>query len=444
MAITLTGTGGIFTRLGKLAGGINEANTARATTLTARVEAIDNQYEAAQQSLVDSIYGQRDSFISSASSWLTYLQQLAQDTLITQANADTALSELTLTKALELLISQMTTSSDSINRPTISATVTDGTNTGTGKLVTTTTDGDGKPLDYQFAETITAKCTADGYTAGGGTAGQETFTITSPLQTESVLDEDWPQGSGTSVTVNALDATLTTGLLLTDGNFENWGGSGNNTPTNWDITTGTAGTTVFRSSSPFTGSYALQFTGNGSELTAVRQTVANLQPKVPYLFNCWVKTDGSVAAGVLNIRLIDGGGSAITDAQGGANSISLTLSAATSSYVALNGVFRLPAIVPDTVKVEIRLSTAATNTEVIVIDTASLQEMTQLYDGGPYVGICAGAVDFAINDSFSIAAANNLTTTSFARSLDRLFDLRGLGLKIPSAASETLSDSLIS
>lgn len=441
MAITLTGTGGIFTRLGKLAGGINEANTARASTLTARVEAIDNQYEAAQQSVVDSIYSQRDSFISSSTSWLTYLQQLAQDTMITQANADTALSELTLTKALELLISQMEDTSDSINRPTISATVTDGTNTGTGKLVTTTTDGDGLPLDYMYAETITAKCTADGYTAGGGTAGQETFTITSPLQTESVLDEDWPQGSGTSITVNALDATLTTGLLLTDGNFENWS---TNTPTNWSITTGTAGTTVFKGSDPYVGAYNLKFVGNGSELTAIRQTVANLQPKTPYLFNCWVKTDGSVAAGVLNIRLIDGGGSAITDAQGGANSISLTLSSATSSYVALNGVFRLPAIVPDTVQIEIRLSTAATNTEVINLDAASLQEMTQLYDGGPWVGICAGAVDFAINDSFSIAAANNLTTTSFVRSLDRLFDLRGLGLKIPSAASETVLDSLIS
>ena len=56
MTIALTGTGGIFTRLGLDLGGINEVNTFRGTTVaTTRANNVRAQFNSADQSLVDTL-----------------------------------------------------------------------------------------------------------------------------------------------------------------------------------------------------------------------------------------------------------------------------------------------------------------------------------------------------------------------------------------------------
>jgi len=446
MAIDLlTNPGGLFVRLGKIFGGINEENTARGATLNSRVATINAQYLSTNQDIIENLYTNQQGWVAAGDGQVTGEAALTNTTLIQMANDDTPLPNLELITALDLLIEQMIANSDTIERPVVGSSVTAGSgNVGTGKVTISTIGGDGQQLDYLFEEDILCRCSASGYVGGGGTSGSETFSITSPLPAPNSLSWQWPGASGTSNAANALNPALTSGLFVTDGNFENWVST--NTPVNWTIQTGVAGTTIFRSSTAYLSTYAIQFTGNGSELTAIRQTITDLQPQTVYAFSAFVRTDGSVAAGVLRARLLDGGGSPISDSQGTVNSVSVACSTLTNQYTQFSGFFRLPSIVPTSgVQLEIGLSTALTNTEVLLIDAVSLQAATQLYAGGPFLAIVAGNVNFSINDYFTIAMTNSFGVTSFARSLDRVWNLRELGRTVPSAASgATISNSLIS
>src|SRR5207249_2945438 len=142
-----------------------------------------------------------------------------------------------------------------------------------------------------------------------------------------------------------------------------------NTLNNWTIAVGAAGTQVFKSSSgnAFDGLAALQITGDGSNLTALTQTFAaasgsgttvKLKPLTAYALNGWLKMDTVPTAGVLRLALVDGSNVVINDAAGTANAVSKTLSAATTGYLPLSGVFRTPALLPSTQKLSISLTTA--------------------------------------------------------------------------------------
>lgn len=440
MAIALTGTGGLYTRIGQIIGGINEVQTLINTTLLDRVDDIDDEFEAAQQQLVDGIYSERDSYRATHDSWLSYLRTLAQNTLIQMADDDgTGINPLTLEEAIQKLAAQMTSATTSLVRPTIAATPSAGSsNVGNGSLIVSLVDADGKPVDHVFAETITGTCVDDAY-AGSATAGQESWSFVGEVAVED-FDFNWPGGSDANQTLTAVNPSLTSGLILTDGDFENWT---SNAPDDWDIIVGTAGTTISRGSSPHTGTYDLLFTGDGSQLTCIRQEVS-LEANTVYAFHGWAKTDGSVAAGVLRIRLVDGSNTVFNDKEGTANSFNTTISGLTSSYTPIYAFFRTPPVLPTTTKIEIALTTALTNTEVLHMDRFALVEATQLYTGGPWVALFGGSTNFAINDTFTIAVTNSHGTTNFSRQVDRLFGLRELGLKIPSSTGGTqISDGLI-
>jgi hypothetical protein len=449
MAIDLaTSPGGLFVRWGKMIGGINESLTAVGATADSRAVALAAQFVSNQQQVIDGLFGQRDSFHAAAGDYCGYLRDLMSTTLIEMAADDgIGLVSNDLPTALDKLISQMATTVDSINKPTVAATATaGGSNHGNGTFLVSLIDPiDGLQADYVFGETLIATCTDDGFQGGGATQGQEPFSILGQIAADSDLSWDWPNGSGAATATNVIDPAVT-GQIVVDGSFEAWEGAGDDTPTNWSLIVATAGTTLVRGEDPYRGAYNLRFIGDGSQLTTVRQTidVTNLAPLTSYAVNCYLKTDGSVAAGVLQIRLVDGSNTVISDAAGTANSMSKTISTLTSSYTAFSEFFRTPAVLPTTVKVEIALTTAMTNTEILDIDDLQIVAADLLYAGGPRVKIFAGSTPFAKNDTVSLAVTNSLGVTSFARSLDRTLGLRELGKKIPSAASETISDSLIS
>lgn len=451
MAILLAGTGALFPRWGREIAGANEACLAVGSTANTRTTLINNQYLAAQQQLASGLYSSRDSYRASDAQYLSDLQALMQSTLIQMAKDDgTGIVPPDLTTALTKLISQMATSNDTINRPTVSATVTaGGSNVGNGFCRVSLIDpSDGKQTDYLIAETITATCTADGYLNGGATSGQEPFTFTGQASA-AVQDWNWPQGSGASISINAVDASVRD-LILTDGDFEEWGGTGNNTPDNWSTgATATFGTTVIRSAvAPYTGTYNLRIVGDGSQLTTLRQELSldNLAPDAVYFFNGLAKTTDT--AGVLRIRLVDGNNAVINDNLGTANSVSTNLSDLTTSYTAITTAFRTPSIMPDTVKIEIGLTTAMTNATTLDIDHFAVAAANLFYGttgggGGPYFALFSGDTEFAIGDTFSIATTNSLTTSSFAVSLNRWLGLTALGQKIPSSTNPTIGDNEI-
>lgn len=432
----MVGTGGLFTRLGLFLGEINAINIQRNTTLDSAVTAILGQYQSAQQEIVNGITNDAASYQQTPIGWLTALQNDAVNTVIAQVNDDTPLTSLTLTAALKVLISQMTSSVDTLTQPTVSQTVnTPGTNYGNAVFTASLLDTDGKTQYYVYAEALTATVTSD---AGrGATEYQEPLQILG-IPTVDNLSWLWPQGSGANISTNITDAAVDG--IVTNGNWDNWT---SNIPDDWVDLVAVPGTTLLRGTTPYRGTYNLEFIGNGSELTSIYQEVT-LQPNTVYCINYWVKRT-SISAGVLRIRLTNSANTTLTDDNGASLSSSVTILSGTStSYTSKQFWFCTPKILPTVTRLFIELTTAATAAGVLDISMFALTPGIPLYTAGPYVAIFSGSIQSALNDYYTLSVANNGGTTSFVPALNRLLNITSLtGIKFPTQASGSVSNSLI-
>jgi hypothetical protein len=444
MAVPLVGTeSSLFLRWGREIAGINESALLEGTTSNTRATKIASSFQLSNQDVIDGLYSQLTSQNSANSGWITYLQQTAGNTLIQMYLDDTPpITSADTTTALTALIKQMKAQSQTIQSPTLSSTVTAGSaNVGDGECVFSYVDAtDGTQNDYVMAETLTASCTNDAYTGGSATSGQEPWSVLGQIAAASNLSWDWPQGSGANTTIATTDPSVS-GIIV-NGSFDNWSVI-TDPPSSWTVQTGTVGTSIVRSGTSYTGSYAATFVGDGAELTALRQVI-DLEPNTVYHFGVWLRSSGAVAAGVFNVRLLNAAsGAVVSDNASTAISLTRTVTTLTTSYEFYSGSILTPAVLPAYTAIELRLSTAMTAAAVLYIDDFGIIEATRLYTGGPYASIWRGATPFATNDSFAIAVTNSGTTSTFARSSDRLFSLKDLGLKIPSGSSPTIADSLI-
>lgn len=211
----------------------------------------------------------------------------------------------------------------------------------------------------------------------------------------------------------------------------------------------TPSTTTAGSANVFKGR-SVELDSDGAELTTLNRLVT-LEALSQYAFNCFMKVDSVPAAGVLTVDLVDGiGGTVIADSQGTNNTFTIDATALTTSWVAKNGVFRTPKILPPVVYLRIRVSTAVSNTTSVFLDHAALVKMTSLYSGGPEVAIFSGNTDFTVGggqtaaDYFTLAVTNN-RAGEFQEWFERCFDMAAKGLILPSntAGTETIDDALI-
>lgn len=475
MTIPLTGTNpaGLFTRLGKIAALLKDLNVFASGTLPGDFSAIETLYvtsgltnpePALIAPLAAALTGSQQNIGSQALAGI--LTTLAAGTVNQMVYEDNPLNQNNnLSASLTEVIRQMTAASQSVNACTVTiATAALGTVTGNGVVVGTVNRPDGRKQENLLAETSRLVCAADAQT-GGVAAGNEQFKWSGDFPESNALAFDWPLGSGASATLSATDATKnnSAGNLLDNSDFETFT---SNTPNNWTITVGTAGTQVLQGSAgnSYTGAACLQLAGDGSTLTALTLafagtttagTPAKLTPDTIYAVNLALKVDAVPAAGVLEIALIDGTGppGAITnDDQGNANSFTVALTSATTNYVFYNGVFRTPRVNPATgYKLRLRLSTALTSGKNAFIDHLAMTAPTKLYAGGPYLAVFSGSVAFIAGsnapDTFTVTttnnragSSNNLTWQTF---FDRMFNMRSLGLLLPSSGSPTISDSLL-
>jgi hypothetical protein len=90
----------------------------------------------------------------------------------------------------------------------------------------------------------------------------------------------------------------------------------------------------------------------------------------------------------------------------------------------------------------------SSSTAVIVVGpNGSPLAFADVYPQGPRFRVTQGSTAFAVGDRFAISATNDhggaTNGQTFQRLFDRLFDLRGLGLQLPTAGSPTIADSLI-
>jgi len=491
MTIPLTGAGGLFTRLGHLFGGLDDTNAYRGNTAGARVTG--NAVLLARQALIQSDYAagtadytdiaalgtQVTAQQNQQGGWVTYLMggqnSVAAQTVITMANLDVPLANKTLAAALQVLIAQMTgvaTVQQSV--PAAGAPAGVGTPVGDTAIVLSLKNVYGAVLQYVLPETLTVLCTRDSQT--GALVNRETFAVTSPVAVTDPLSYLWPGGSGLAGVFTAVDCDQSNdgrNLLINSG-FETW--STANYPDNWVTAVGTAGTQFLKSTSPVyratnsqgTAGACLQIVGDGSTLSELRQpfnmvpstgagaggSSFTLQPNKVYHLAGWYKLSApSPAAGVLRLALIDGANAVMNDDAATANSVAVTLSGvADANWHSLTGAFRTPknaatVTTAGNYKLQVKLTTALSNTFSVFLDCLSLTPAVGLYQqgGGPYLSLHSGGTPplaaGTAPDAWTVAITQ--TWGGFQKAFDRAFNMKQLGLQLPYAASPTISDALI-
>lgn len=447
----------LATRWGLILGGINAANTFSGTTIPARADSISDEYASfsAQRTVVDDLYNNSVEVQSALSTYTDYLKGIAETTLSRMCQDDTARPKTDdLQGWFEKLNRDMVTASDTFNRPAITATVAvPGTNIGTGYLLASVVDPiDGLQTYYSYSEVIRIDCITDSYISGS-TAGSETFSVDGETETDKMAT-NWPKGSGTSTSISTVIPD--TDDFVTDGGLEAWGGTGNNTPTSWEIY-GTAGTNIFRGSgsgatAAYTGDYYCIFTGDGATYPGIYQDVALLS-STNYAVQFWVKlpsgTLGTGSPTSLRVAITDGSGTVLSDNHSVTQSSSIGASTLNgyTSWTRVGVVLRTPRSLPTGARLEIKFTTnPLDNAKSVWIDHIDIVEMQQLYNGGPYIAMIGGATGFAIGDKFTLTIANDKSTTNFVRCLDRLFDLADLNIRLQTNESPTpatIDDNLI-
>jgi hypothetical protein len=216
--------------------------------------------------------------------------------------------------------------------------------------------------------------------------------------------------------------------------------------TSTNSTTGgtiTHNTSTAGSANVFRGARAVEFASNAVELTTLMVPVT-LAALTQYVCNLWVKCSANApAAGVLTIDLVDGvGGSVINDQAGTANSFTFGHASYTTSFQAVNGVFRTPAALPSQIYLRIRISTAVTNLVSLYLDEVYLGEMDALYQDGPSIALFDGSTAWLAADVVTLTVTND-RGGALHEYLDRVLGLRESGLQFPVSGSPTQADSLI-
>lgn len=445
----------LFDRLGKV-GKIGYVLAGDQSAIPALLQDLFDEYETTTDNeLIGSLLASKASFYRSVVSPASSSATVAAPTLIKMVNASVP-SISSRTPALVELIRQMGVESESVDECTVSASAAAlSTNQGSGVVVISTKRGDGLIQQNIVAEVGRLVCTSDSYT-GGQTVGQEPFQYTGQPQTAGTWDYNWPTGSAAATGVNAVAASQdasTTGNLLTNSDMEDWSTDVIPELSNW-VMSGTWGTDMERSATALGGTYSLALL-DGTTANIYQTfndptdgTQANVSPYTSYAVNFWARAvAGTVSGGVLTVELVDGTGTVINDQQGVANSFTLTLSTLTTSWVAVNGVFRIPEVPPSTIRLRFRVSTALADDDVLIDDVA-LTPLTAAYQGGWGFAVFSNPADpFVTGDGWDVTAANDRASATYGATFqtlfDRFFGMRGLGLLLPYSGSATQPDTKI-
>lgn len=278
---------GLFDLLGKAFKAIGILNTARGTTVPAGVAAVltifDNLTSPtnAQQQAISGLPAAVPAYQSSGSNLAQSLQQYCEQYLIETVHADTPLSSKTLANALAELIRQMIANTQHVDASAVAISVTpNGANTGDGVILTSTKRGDGRVQEYALAETLAALVEGDANPLSAG------ISITGQVAAQSILGQDWPLGSGSSTSLQSIDASSN---MLLNSDFEDEDDLAN-APDDWILTTAQVGTTlkmtdieiqtVAISGTPTSGYYYLHFQNKAGKIQTTVQIAYNAASSV--------------------------------------------------------------------------------------------------------------------------------------------------------------------
>jgi hypothetical protein len=200
------------------------------------------------------------------------------------------------------------------------------------------------------------------------------------------------------------------------------------------------------SSAVIRGARSIQFTGDGAELTSIAHPVT-LQPATVYAASIWVNNGNDVAAGAINIDLVDSTTSPVqlTDDQSVINELGATVvTGDISTWAQWTVFFRTPTVMPNSTFLRIHVTTAITDTKTVNFDELVLVPASELYPGGPFAALFTGPTNWVVGDELKFSPANDQQGRIHTW-MNRVFNLAGNRMLFPSALSdgETILDSKI-
>lgn len=442
----------LATRIGHILASLNELNTYRGTTLAARVVTIEGDYPTVNPDLTDGLYPARDSAVASLDGWVSYLGGLLEDVIVAEVKNDKNLPNPSLRNCLIEWRRQMVVATDTLQAsPVTLGSVTDvGTPTSNPQFVKTAKDGTGVVQDLIVPDSFLIEINQDDQR--GASTYSELYTIVGKAAENQATDYGYATGNGVDTSKTLIDPAID--QLTTDADFNNWTVA--NTPDDWTIVaTAAAGTNVFKALSDPRDSdgFSLRLLSTASGSIKLRQDItASLKPNTVYgvhFKQSPIANGSATAANVsVTVRLVNASGSVIADDAGTNN----TLSGSAHSVVTVgsgwnhgySSVFITPTTLPSTVYFEIVQAADAAGADDY-IDHVCLVELEPLYTGGPYLDAFSGTLRAVEADAWTWAITLTTGTLSgyIVRGLDRFLDLKGLGVRLPTAASPSISDSLI-
>lgn len=369
------------------------------------------------------------------------------------------------TDALRLLATDMIENSQAISTTAISISAQTATATGSGafsvsaggqyvyggaKYTTKQTQN-----DSIIAETVSARCIKDARD-GSLILGNERFEIQGQGAVDR-LDRRWQDGtsgygSGARVLINSTCGSIEASSIRGQNMLSNSGMervNGTPFPLDWQIQTGTEGTNLTAENSGARGSWSMNFTGNGTVLHNVYETMGqgprpNIKSNTVYIVSAMLATKGgTVNAGTFALQLRDASNTEISGCS--VARVFNTSNLAVGSWVRLVGSFTTPLTLTSGTRFALAFTVPLGNTQVLLVDEVVLTEAAELYAGGPKMALLAGTADWELDDRINVAIAK--TTDPWQVNLDRYLDLAGRGIQLPTSATtatNTWSSSLLS
>jgi hypothetical protein len=415
----------LFTTLGKIVGGLNEANTYRGTTFGARADALSARFDAALQHVAEGLYPARDAHRTAHNRWVQFLSELAQDTIIAEVDLDRPIAKQTLATALKELDRQMRVDGQSLSTSPLSVVSTPSLTDGAALLIASSLVDFN--LDSQLALPDVYNVSVPRGFLGGDTAYQEFLAIQGKAEAVPSTSWLWPGGSGINVSIQMRDPALNNQGLVNGqlSSLTNWTGTGGS----W-----TVGAATVAPRSGYTANVA-KFAPSGASGSIV-QTITNPRARSVYAWTAkyYKHTSGPQTWNVF-VRIYDNSGTILSFTQAS--------SSLSTGWNTVGGFFATPEFINGSLRFEIGYSniTASSNLEIC---HAGFVQATPLYPHGPTVVGWSGTKPLTTRDKWTVTATVG-GTGALHRGIDRLVNLRAnLPYGLPVSSSPTQSDALVS
>jgi len=461
MAVTLTGSNGLFTRLGKLFKVVDRVythQTSASAGLAAEIEDVVDEYNSADMQYAQD-FTLKDANLTwqlASASIYTAVSNIARATVIGMVDDDTTLNAKNLDTALDELFDQMGTSYDVKGNVFTITGYDDGgvvISSGKGYYITSHRNGEGKTFQNLRADVTKLICIRDAQVSG--TAGRETFRMLGEKAISDIRDPGFPGGYGQNNAISVSDPSYSQQSapgknMLANSDFEDF--SVADTPDNWTLVVGVAGTGINEESTlAHRGSKCLELLGDVSgtllhlkqQFNTAGQSTVKIRPETRYGVSFWTHRETGVTGGVLRVSLKDGSGN-ILDA--GSAALSVTLTGDTvDTWTHHSFTFSTPLDLPAAVVMHVELTTALTTTKKLYVDGLQMFRMQHLTNASSFhIAVVPGADDFIVDDEAKITVAKSTTGIMQTR-LNQFLGLEALGKQFPyqEDGSETAADSLI-